>query len=202
MRTDTKELLAVGILGSKSRIGERIEAMLSRGRTFSSRASIAGVAAGAVALAALLFAGSFTPRWIAFAQQLRPVNRQSFELASIKPCRTGGRADTKKGPAGGFPTVSPGRLNTGCAALAANYPFAGLIQRAYDGLGLGRLPLGSALPVSGGPAWIYSDYYEINAKAADRADEKTMEGPMLQALLEDRFKLRVHHAARQVPSML
>jgi uncharacterized protein (TIGR03435 family) len=124
-----------------------------------------------------------------------------FELASIRPCRDGGgRGDTKNGPPGGSPIVSPGRLNTGCAALAGPYPLAGLIQRAYGRLGLGHPPaLGSALPISGGPAWIYSDRYVINAQAAGKATEETMEGPMLQALLEDRFRLKVHRETRQVP---
>jgi uncharacterized protein (TIGR03435 family) len=123
-----------------------------------------------------------------------------FELASIRPCTDGGRSDMKMGPAGGTPTVSPGHLNTGCAALGAEYPMAGLIQRIYGRLGLGgRLSLGSALPISGGPSWIYSDRYLINANASDNAGKETMEGPMLQALLEDRFKLRVHREARQVP---
>lgn len=73
-----------------------------------------------------------------------------FEVASVRLCSDGAaRSDTKMGPAGGTPTVSPGRLNTGCAMLAAPYPMAGLIQRAYGRLGLGhRLTLGSALPIS------------------------------------------------------
>jgi uncharacterized protein (TIGR03435 family) len=54
---------------------------------------------------------------------------------------------------------------------------------------MSRPALGDALPISGGPKWIYSDSYVINAKAPDQASERVMEGPMLQALLEDRFKL-------------
>ncbi|MBV8729111.1 MAG: TIGR03435 family protein, partial [Acidobacteriia bacterium] len=107
---------------------------------------------------------------------------------------------TKKGFPGGSPIISPGRLNTGCAPLAAPYPTAGLIQRAYGRLPLGRVVrLGSSVPISGGPAWIYSDYYTINAEAPGNASEAVMEGPMLQALLEDRFRLRVHRQTRQVP---
>jgi len=82
MRTKSQELLAVGILGGKSRLGDRIEMLLRRGRTFSPRASAAGVAASAVVLCAFMLAGSLAPRWIAFAQQ---AVRPSFEVASIKP---------------------------------------------------------------------------------------------------------------------
>jgi bla regulator protein BlaR1 len=127
---------------------------------------------------------------------------QKFEVASVRPCEDAGkgRRDTKLGPAGGSPTFSPGRLNTGCFLPAANYPMSGLIQRVYGRLKLGGPPaLGAALPVSGGPPWIYSDYYVINAQTAEKAGTDAMRGPMLQALLEDRFKLKVHRETRQVP---
>jgi bla regulator protein blaR1 len=125
-----------------------------------------------------------------------------FEVASVRLCEdpSRGRSDTKMGPAGGSPTFSPGRLNTGCFLLAANYPMSGLIQRVYGRLKLGGPPpLGATLPVSGGPAWLYSDYYVINAQTAEKASTEAMKGPMLQALFEDRFKLKVHRETRQVP---
>jgi bla regulator protein BlaR1 len=135
------------------------------------------------------------------APSVRAQSAPKFDVASIKPCPEGrGGGNTKMGSAGGSPIISPGRLNTGCALLAGSYPLAGLIQRVYGRLGLGHVPsLGSSLPISGGPAWIYSDYYVINAEAAGNASKETMEGPMLQALLEDRFKLKVHRESRQVP---
>ena len=77
---------------------------------------------------------------------------------------------------------------------------AGLIQRAYGRLGLGHVVFpGSALPILGGPAWIYSAYYVIDARAAGAADKDAMEGPMLQQLLEERFQLKVHRETREVP---
>ncbi len=82
MRTESKELLAVGIFGNKSRLGDRIEMLLRRGRTFSPRASAGGVVASALVLSGIMLAGSLAPRWIAFAQQ-QP--RWTFEVASIKP---------------------------------------------------------------------------------------------------------------------
>jgi bla regulator protein BlaR1 len=134
--------------------------------------------------------------------QSSPADAPRFEVASIRLCKDAGpaRSDRKTGPPGGSPIVSPGRLNTGCAALAGHYPMAGLIQRAYGRLGLGRPPVpGSALPVSGAPAWVYSDYYVINAESAGKTNKELMEGPMLQALLEDRFNLRLHRASIAVP---
>jgi uncharacterized protein (TIGR03435 family) len=61
------------------------------------------------------------------------------------------------------------------------------------------LPRGDFAPVEGGPAWIYSDRYELEAKAEGTPSEETMLGPMLQALLEDRFMLKIHHGAREIP---
>jgi hypothetical protein len=86
MPTESRELLAVGILGGKSRgfesrLGGRIETLLSRSRTFSPGASANSVAASAIVLTAPLLAGSLAQRWFAFAQSAIV----SFEVASIKP---------------------------------------------------------------------------------------------------------------------
>jgi len=126
-------------------------------------------------------------------------NSPKFEVASIRPCPEG-RGDTKKGPPGGSPIVSVGRYSTGCVPLASEFPTAGLIQRVYGRLGLGHIVTpGSAMPLEGGPRWIYSQYYVINATAPGNPSRATMEGPMLQALLEDRFHLKVRRETRQVP---
>jgi uncharacterized protein (TIGR03435 family) len=55
------------------------------------------------------------------------------------------------------------------------------------------------LDVEGGPAWLDSDQFDIVAKAADNAPVDRMIGPMLQALLEDRFHVKVHIASHDVP---
>jgi uncharacterized protein (TIGR03435 family) len=72
-----------------------------------------------------------------------------------------------------------------------------LIQQAY-GLSNGRAP-GSFVAVAGGPPWTRSDLYEIHAKANGTESQAMMNGPLLQALLEDRFKLKVHQEIRKVP---
>jgi uncharacterized protein (TIGR03435 family) len=55
--------------------------------------------------------------------------------------------------------------------------------------------------VRGGPAWVYSDLYTINAETSDRAaggptgvptPNALLQGPMLRLLLEDRFQLKTH----------
>jgi uncharacterized protein (TIGR03435 family) len=148
------------------------------------------VAAGAAAVIAPLSIGMLNAPTV--QAQSTSATTAKFQVASVKPCAGG--------TPGGSPSVSPGKLNTGCAMLAAPYLMAGLIQRAYGRLGLGHVVSpGSALPVSAGPAWIYSAYYEINASSPDHADRNAMEGPMLQALLEDRFRLKVRHETREVP---
>jgi uncharacterized protein (TIGR03435 family) len=55
------------------------------------------------------------------------------------------------------------------------------------------------LQILGGPDWINSATYEIEAKAKGAAPDDQMNGPMLQALLEDRFKLKIHRETREVP---
>ena len=39
----------------------------------------------------------------------------------------------------------------------------------------------------------------LDAKAEGNPPQEVMRGPMLRALLEDRFKLKVHREIRQVP---
>jgi uncharacterized protein (TIGR03435 family) len=52
--------------------------------------------------------------------------------------------------------------------------------------------------ITGGPNWVGSDRFDVEGKAEDpnaRPDQLRL---MLQSLLEDRFKLRLHHQGKQV----
>jgi uncharacterized protein (TIGR03435 family) len=178
MRTDSRELLAVGIFGGNSRLGDRIEMLLCRGRTFSPHASATGVAASAVALGALMLACSLAPRWIAFAQQ--PA-RPSFEVASIKPGDPTSRdVSTLMRPGGRY--------------TAANATLQMLLSFAYD-----------VRPhqISGAPSWIDSARFDIDARAgsATPVPDGLAGAPkmrlMVQSLLADRFKLAVHRETRE-----
>jgi len=54
-------------------------------------------------------------------------------------------------------------------------------------------------PVEGDPPWVRSGRYSINAKADGRQTGAMMRGPMMQELLEERFRLRTHREIREVP---
>jgi uncharacterized protein (TIGR03435 family) len=122
-----------------------------------------------------------------------------FEVASIKPCgsdpggmaKGGGRSGG--GPGGQGP--SPDRLNLACQ------PIKSLIRMAYINFegGRRRLPGGPMPPIDGGPSWLDSERYKVDAKAEGAPGQEMMRGPMLQALLEDRLKLRVRRESREVP---
>jgi uncharacterized protein (TIGR03435 family) len=65
-----------------------------------------------------------------------------------------------------------------------------------DGRRSARTP---APPIEGGPGWVDSDRYQITAKAEGAPGQNMMRGPMLQALLEDRFKLKIRRDTREAP---
>jgi uncharacterized protein (TIGR03435 family) len=55
--------------------------------------------------------------------------------------------------------------------------------------------------VRGGPEWVRTQPYTIEAVAGGPADAETMRGPMLRALLERRFGLKVHVETEQIPAV-
>jgi uncharacterized protein (TIGR03435 family) len=102
----------------------------------------------------------------AFGQAV--TSRPSFEVATIKPPATGSR------DGGRVRTLAGGQTFT-----ASNVALKNLIMTAYS-LRVDQ--------ISGGPAWVNSDGYDIEAKAGHPSspDELML---MLQALLADRFQL-------------
>jgi uncharacterized protein (TIGR03435 family) len=70
---------------------------------------------------------------------------------------------------------------------------------AYSSYANGQHRLGKGVPIEKIPAWINSARYTINAETEGAQSPETMRGPMLQALLEDRFKLTIHRETREVP---
>lgn len=111
----------------------------------------------------------------------------SFEVASIKPDHSGT-------PNRFFRMADPSRLTI------TNMPVKDLIEFAYHV---------QPFQVSGGPGWINSRGYDIEAKVDDsvvaqlqrlspqeRSDQFRL---MLQSLLTDRFKLKLGHETKEFP---
>lgn len=117
-----------------------------------------------------------------------PASRAAFEVASVR-LNTTGCANGRGG--GGAPPS--GRISVTCIALKD------LIQAAYGTFANGPNMNPGTLQVLGAPGWVDSDSYDIQAKPAGNATIDQMYGPMLQVLLEDRFKLKIHRATREIP---
>jgi uncharacterized protein (TIGR03435 family) len=149
----------------------------------------------------------------AAAPQSTPAPRPKFDVASIRPCspgdgggKSGGRGG-KGGGGGRYLGRSPGRFNVTCMSVVD------LIDIAYVQFG-DPLENDDMLPLliertRGGPGWARSDRYTIHAETEDRIANgptegnspafRRMAGPMLQALLEDRFQLKTHREVEEAP---
>jgi uncharacterized protein (TIGR03435 family) len=112
---------------------------------------------------------------VAIAQSATP--RAEFEVASIKPNTSGNGMIMIRPPVGGRFTATNVRLKM----------LVGLAYKVQD------------FDISGGPAWINSDGYDITAKATDSNIGIDQLRPLLQTLLEDRFQLKVHRESKEVP---
>jgi uncharacterized protein (TIGR03435 family) len=111
----------------------------------------------------------------------------AFEAASVK--------QNKSGDSTNFVRVQPGGRFT-----ATNMTLRSLVAFAFGASGQ-RLP---GFQLAGGPNWIDTDRFDIVAKAPDDpAPGATGPAPemlaMARALLTERFKLTVHHEARELP---
>ena len=145
---------------------------------------------GAVAAAVLLAATSGLP---IRAQDHSPTRATAqFETVSVKPAT--GCSEGSDGPRLGISTA-PGRLSIRCQTVDF------LIRQAYLANGRDPLFVSTTLfgqPLQGSPAWIRSERYAIDARAGRPANRETMLGSMMQALLEDRFKLKIHRQTKEV----
>ncbi len=192
-----------GVTGSN--IKKRIELIMTNRISFrlnfAKKAALA--AAGITAVAAPIVIGMMhAPRVRA---QAAPAGTPRFESVSIQSgCGQSGMENRKSG-SGTRKTGSPAppsleSLHLNCSTVA------GMIHAAYGPFASGRpLEEGSplhyldAVPLSGGPAWIYTEQFQIEAKAPGNPGMEMMRGPMMQALLEDRFQVKVRRETRTVP---
>lgn len=144
---------------------------------------------GQLSIPCLIVLGvSSGPRVLAQSTATAP----KFEAVSIKPCQ-----DPRQHlmPGDMYPPrghSSPGRLRTDCFPLLDNNGM-GLIRGAYTSDADGRIP------INGAPSWVNSAFYEIDAIAEGNPSVEMMMGPMMQALLEDRLRLKIHRQTSEGP---
>ncbi|HWE48653.1 MAG TPA: TIGR03435 family protein [Bryobacteraceae bacterium] len=114
---------------------------------------------------------------LATAQSI-PAIHPNFEVASIRP------DSPPDAFAGEFNTdLRAGRLTVRQIVLRE------FIERAWDV---------RPFQLSGGPGWIHSQGYDIEAKAEGSLTKDQMR-LMMQTLLEERFRLKVHREKRNLP---
>jgi bla regulator protein BlaR1 len=173
-----------GVTGAdvKRRLRAILEGSIAEELSAAKKMTLA--AAGLAALTAPILIGVLNAP--AIRAQNAPATTPKFEVASIKPCQD---------PVNNLGAhSSPGRLASDCAQLD------NLIGNAYNAFAEGHLNLNSEpAPISGGPSWLRSASYEINAKAEGNPGVPMMLGPMMQRLLEDRFHLKIHRQTNDGP---
>jgi bla regulator protein blaR1 len=130
---------------------------------------------------------------------------QTFEVASVKPAAPGDggmKSEEGKGSGPSF-GLEHRRLNV-------RLNLYGLIVNAYALRGCPPVgEFGGCNRLSGGPDWLRQDRFEIIAKVPDSAPDYTstqfvnLHAPqvqlMLQALLADRFALKIHREKKELP---
>lgn len=122
---------------------------------------------------ALAAAGLMLGACPAFAQPAAP--RPEFEVASIKLNKSAGPGLIRAVPGGRF--------------IATNVPLQFVLTVAY------RI---KDFQLSGAPAWLMAERYDIETKAEGNPSMDAML-PMLQTMLEDRLQLKFHHETKELP---
>jgi uncharacterized protein (TIGR03435 family) len=177
-----------GVTGSD--LKKRIEAIMTNRIAF--RLNLAKkvilAVAGTAALAVPIIIGMMNAPAIRAQAAATP----KFEVAAIRACGAGDSGGWEGDPKSNG--SSPGRLTLNCRSVKD------LIELAYVFNANGhRNPPRLHQPIEGGQPWIDSSRYQVNAKAPTPQRETMLAGPMLQALLEDRFKLKIRRESREVP---
>jgi bla regulator protein BlaR1 len=167
-----------GVTGSD--LKKRIRRIMKNrfGVALSARKKLLLATAGVVALALPVVAGVLTAPRLGAQSSAVTADRPKFDAASIKQNKSGNLQHNWSAP-GGFYRETNGTLRL-------------LVAAAYFGdAAKGRVVLG-------GPGWIDSERFDIEARAegSPGIEQKEL---MLQSLLEDRFKLAMHHESRQIP---
>jgi uncharacterized protein (TIGR03435 family) len=117
------------------------------------------------------------------------VGKLDFDVASVRQNRSGSK------PESNFP-LGPGDMytHTGGVFSASDQPLITYIAFAYK-LTISQLQVVRQRL----PEWVMTDRFDIEARSEVRDPSKEQMRLMMRSLLADRFRLRVHEEARQLP---
>jgi uncharacterized protein (TIGR03435 family) len=132
--------------------------------------------AGVAPLAVLAVLGTLHASRLRAQTPPGSADRPTFDVASVKPNKSGdGRVMFRPEPGG--------------RCTGSNVTVGMLVNVAYQL---------KPHQMVGGPAWMDSEHFDVEAKAEGNPPIEQIR-LMLQSLLADRFKLVVHHETRQFP---
>lgn len=175
---------------------------IGQGLTPARKLMLGGAAALAIAIPLALGMTVFASQAGTQGTEASNGRLPSFETASIKP----DKLQTPLVAGRLLPGMPLAGVNLRGGNFTASTIVAAIIMDAY-----GNWPgFLSTEQVLGGPAWIWTDFYQIKAKVSDsivdgkwkklsedkRADQTNL---MLRSLLINRFKLRVEHETKVLP---
>ena len=156
---------------------------LGTGRTGMKKTPLARV--WAVAIAVLLTMALVSPRDSRAQTQQQSPAQLDFDIASIKPNKSMSGDSSLNTPGGGLSAV--------------NVSLKVLMEFAYNV---------RDDQLSGGPAWLDTEHYDIVAKAPASTQPSSKGDPSddtvrrrVQALLTERFRLAVHHESKEMPTL-
>jgi uncharacterized protein (TIGR03435 family) len=155
----------------------------------------------------------FVAATVGLTAQPAPAPRPKFDVVSVRPCPARGLPGPSSGEGGGVgtgPQYSPGRLRMQCMTVGA------MMQAAYlgrwgdgDGLLNYMASIGDDNWLGKAPGWVNSDLYSVEGKTDDPAAKAASERGwgagdrvlerMLQVVLEDRFRLKLHQEIEDAP---
>jgi uncharacterized protein (TIGR03435 family) len=140
--------------------------------------------AGKLVLQIILFAA------ISASSRAQATPAPTFEVATVK------LSDTKN-PSPPSVSITPDRFE------ATGMTLKELIKIAYD------MNYGAEQQISGGPAWVASERFDLDAKEDEALSAELEKLPedqqgvhireMLRALLAERFRLQLHHESKELP---
>ena len=117
------------------------------------------------------------------ARAQSPDRTKQFNAASIKPI-TGDTGGGRMGGNGGLIFTPEGVTSTPGGVTAKRIILEACNLTEYE--------------LSGGPRWLDSNRFELKAKAETPSDKNQLR-LMLQALLGERFQLKIHHEMKDLP---